>query len=280
MRRKYLRVLTMGMTAAILCTGVAGCGTKTASNSRLISTADSAAPAGSTISGSEASNEHTVTFYDSDGTTVLSTETVEDNATLTENAGEKDGYTFIGWFSTPKLTRKFDFSAPIREDKSVYGGFAKYKEDTRSFAIVGDGKSAVLKASEWGKNIGKEQTLKKEDKEGENVYTITVDLEEGDQFQFAADSNWSDQRGFGYLSSGKQDNKEYLKKEGGLGKTSAQKSNIGVLVSGSYTFTLTTYPDADIYETDDPNYKEDSKENFNVNPFDTITWTYNTESAK
>ncbi len=48
-----------------------------------------------------------------------------------------------------------------------------------------------------------------------------------------------------------------------------------VAVAGNYTFTLTTYPGEDEYETDDANYTEENKENFNINPYDVITWTYN-----
>ena len=46
-------------------------------------------------------------------------------------------------------------------------------------------------------------------------------------------------------------------------------------VSGNYTFTLTTYPGEDVYDTEDSYYTEETKENFNMNPYDTITWTYN-----
>ena len=50
-------------------------------------------------------------------------------------------------------------------------------------------------------------------------------------------------------------------------------------MAGNYTFTLTTYPGEDEYETDNANYKEDNKEAFNINPYDVITWTFNGESA-
>lgn len=220
-------------------------------------------------------NMHTVTYYDSDGTTVLGTEEVEDGGKITETEGKKDGYTFIAWFISPKMTRKFNTDDIIREDKKLYGGFAKYSEDTREFAILGDGKSDVLKESAWGKVIGDAQKMTKQENSEANIYTITVDLEEGDQFQFAMDSSWGDQRGYGYLATDKIDDTQYLKKEGGLGKTTAQKSNIGVVIGGNYTFTLTTYPADDTYDTEDPEYKEENKENFNYNPYDSITFTYN-----
>lgn len=233
-----------------------------------------------TSAASEAvSSVHTVTFYDSDGTTVLSTAEVEDGAYVEEFTPEKEGYTFAGWFATPQMSHRFDFTAAITEDTSVFAGFVSYVEDTRSFAIVGSGKSEVLMESNWGAVIGEAQTMTKEDVEGENRYTITVDLEAGDEFQFAIDSSWSDQRGYGYLTTIEQDGVEYFANSGGLGETGVKKSNIKVAVAGNYTFTLTTYPGEDTYDTEDSYYTEEGKENFNYNAYDSITWTYNGEST-
>lgn len=228
----------------------------------------------------EAAGTHTVTFYDSDGTTVLDTVDVEDGASVEEYVPEKEGYTFAGWFATPQMSHKFDFSTEITEDTSVFAGFVSYVEDTRSFAIVGSGKSPALLESNWGAVIGEAQTMTKEDAADENVYTITLDLEEGDEFQIAADSNWSNQRGYGYLTTIEQDGKEYFANSGGLGDTGVKKANIKVAVSGNYTITLTTYPGEDTYDTDDAYYTEETKECFNYNAYDTITWTYNGESEE
>ena len=222
---------------------------------------------------------HTVTFYDSDGTTVLSTVEVEDGACAEEFVPEKEGYVFAGWYATPQMSHVFDFSSAITEDTSVFAGFVSYVEDTRSFAIVGSGKSTVLMESNWGNVIGEAQTMTKEDVEGANVYTITVDLLEGDEFQFAIDTSWGDQRGYGYLTTIEQDGVEYFANSGGLGETGVKKSNIKVAVSGNYTFTLTTYPGEDTYDTSDAYYSDAKKENFNYNAYDRITWTYNGESA-
>ena len=141
----------------------------------------------------------TVTFYDSDGETVLNTVEVPLGETVQPENAEKDGYTFVGWFATPKLVREFDFTKAIREDTAVYAGFASQMEDTREFAILGFGASPLLAESNWGAVINDEHRMTKEDAEGKNVYTITVDLEEGDMFQFAIDGTWADQRGFGYI---------------------------------------------------------------------------------
>lgn len=219
-------------------------------------------------------NEHTVTFYDSDGTTVLKEETVSHKGNAESYIPEKDGYTFVGWFATPKLTREFDFDRAITEDTPLYAGFVSYTEDTREFYIVGSGTSDVLLESDWGKVVGDNQKFTREDVKNENVYTITLELNEGDQFQFATDSNWSNQRGYGYLESGQFDGTTYFKNAGGLGDTPAEKSNIEVAVAGTYTFVLTTYPGEDVYDEEDPYYTEETKENFNSNPYDKITWNF------
>lgn len=265
MKKKVLGIVLAAMALSV--GGMAGCGKQEATE-----------PDTGTVS-EAVTGVHTVTFYDSDGTTVLNTVEVEDGACVEEFIPEKDGYVFAGWFATPQMSHKYIFSNAITEDISIFAGFVSYVEDTRSFAIVGSGKSAVLMESNWGAVIGEAQTMTKEDVEGENVYTITVDLEAGDEFQFAIDSSWCDQRGYGYLSTIEQDGVEYFANSGGLGDTGVKKSNIKVAISGNYTFTLTTYPGEDTYDTEDAYYTEESKENFNYNAYDSITWTYNGESA-
>lgn len=216
----------------------------------------------------------TVTFYDTDGTTVLSTEEVKSGELATEYVPEKENQVFMGWFATPSLAHEFDFTNPITEDVSVFAGFMENVEDTRTFAIVGSGTSPLLSVSSWGKTINEEHFMTKS--ENENVYSITVDLCEGDEFQFAIDSSWNNQRGGGYMTTTSLDGKDYFVVSGGL-SDSNKKSNIKCAVTGNYTFTLTTYPGADVYDTENSYYTEDTKENYNSNPYDKIEWTYNGE---
>lgn len=228
----------------------------------------------SDVQSNEKTASHKVTFYDEDGTTVLSEEAVEDGKTATEYTPEKDGKMFMGWYATPSLTHAFDFSQPVTGDLSVFAGFMEDKEDTRTFAILGSGKSPLLSVSSWGKVINEEHYLTKA--EGENVYSITLDLCEGDEFQFAIDTSWSNQRGGGYLTSTEAGGVSYFSVSGGLSDTT-RKANIKCQKDGNYTFTLTTHPGADVYDTEDSYYSEESKENFNYNPYDTISFTYNGE---
>lgn len=210
--------------------------------------------------------EFTVTYYD--GTNVLTTKTVKEGNTADSWTPSKDGYTFDGWYATPNFSHPFDFTAAIDKDTSVFAKFssAAKVDDTREFAIVGNGTSPLLATSNWGKVITADHKMTKTD--GENVYTITTDLYENDQFQFAADTSWNHQRGFGYIVDPIKDEVEYFSADGGLGDTGGNaKKNINVKVSGNYTFTLTTHPADDL---DQPT---------GVSASDTITWVRNGDAA-
>ena len=211
--------------------------------------------------------EYTVTYYD--GTNVLKTEKVEEGKTATEWTPEKEGYNFDGWYATPNFSHEYDFASAVNEDISVFAKFssAAQVDDTREFAIVGYGTSQLLATSNWGNVITDNHKMTKAN--GQNVYTLTTDLYADDQFQFAADSSWNHQRGFGYLVEPTRNDVEYFSADGGLGDTGGNaKKNINVKVSGNYTFTLTTHPADDI---DNPT---------GVSASDTITWVRNGDAAE
>lgn len=277
-RKKMVTLLAVSVMALGLC-GLTGCGNGGDTESTPEQVEQTGKETEGTTEQDGQTGVHTVTFYDSDGTTVLHTEEVEDGSQAEEYLPTKDGYTFTGWFATPQMSHKYDFTAAVTEDVSIFAGFCSYVEDTRTWAIVGSGKSPVLMESNWGKVIGEAQTLEKEDAADANIYRITLDLEAGDEFQFAIDSSWANQRGFGYMATIEQDGKEYFANSGGIGDTGVKKSNIKVAVSGNYTFTLTTYPGEDTYDTEDAYYSEESRENYNYSAYDTITFTYNGEAA-
>ena len=221
----------------------------------------------------------TVTYYD--GTTVLKTEEVEEGGHATYWEPEaKEGMEFSDWYVDAGLNRVFDFEGEaITADRSLYAGYvAVGTDDTRTWAIVGSGQGDILSSSAWGTVITDVHMLEKT--EGENEFTITLDLYEDDQFQFATDTSWMNQRGFGYIPLADRtmtvDGQEVtpFSGGGGIGETADKQSNIIVDYPGNYTFTLTTYPDEDYYD-DNVNNGQVS-----ISNFDTITYEYNGPAAE
>ena len=221
----------------------------------------------------------TVTYYD--GTTVLKTEEVEKGGHATYWEPEaKEGMEFSDWYVDAGLNRVFDFEGEaITADRSLYAGYvAVGTDDTRTWAIVGSGQGDILSSSAWGTVITDVHMLEKT--EGENEFTITLDLYEDDQFQFATDTSWMNQRGFGYIPLADRtltvDGEEVtpFSGGGGIGETADKQSNIIVEYPGNYTFTLTTYPDEDYYD-DNVNNGQVS-----ISNFDTITYEYNGPAAE
>ncbi len=223
--------------------------------------------------------EYTVTYYD--GEDILKTEKVKEGEKAQEWTPVKADYTFEGWYATPNFSFEFPFDTPITEDKSVFSQWssATQSEDTRVYYIVGSGTSPILRASNWGKVFTDDMKMTKA--EDKNEYTYTVDLQEGDLFQFALNEEWHNQRGVGYLTSTKlTDGTEAFSGAGTIGDNSAYRLNIKCEYSGNYTFTLTTHPDDDTYETNHPSYTEANKEAFNINTLDTISWVRNGNAAE
>lgn len=219
---------------------------------------------------------YTVTYMD--GTTELKKETVKEGEKAVKWQPTKDGFTFVDWYATPGFTHKFDFDEPITENKSAFAQFASatQSEDTRTFYIAGSGKGPVLMASDWGKGTGEQHKMTKT--EGKNEYKYTVDLYEGDKFQFeiTGTGDWQNQRGAGYLDTLKlADGTTAFSGTATIGDNSSYRHDIKCEYSGNYTFTLTTHPDDDTYETNNPSYTEANKEAFNINPLDKLTWVRN-----
>ncbi|MDR1540548.1 MAG: InlB B-repeat-containing protein [Clostridiales bacterium] len=221
--------------------------------------------------------KYTVTFYDD--TAVIKSLTVKEGEKVESFVPEKDGFNFINWYATPKKARAFDFEAPISADAEVFAGFSQHKDDTREFYILGSGTSKLLLSSNWGSAIDDEHKLAKAS--GKNEYSITLDLNAGDEFQFAIDSKWRNKRGFGYLAGNAlDDGTEAFTGSGTIGDTGAKGSNIKVGVSGNYTLTLTTYPADDFYDSTNPSYVESDKEVFNVGTYDRIDWVRNGDAQE
>jgi len=79
-----------------------------------------------TVLGAEVNTTYIVTFYD--GTTVLDTEEVGHNQTVTQPEDpEKENFTFDNWYADASFNTAFDFSKKITANTSVY---AKFNQDT------------------------------------------------------------------------------------------------------------------------------------------------------
>ncbi|MFT3943289.1 MAG: hypothetical protein QM705_05625 [Ancrocorticia sp.] len=145
------------------------------------------------------------------------------------------------------------------EDTAKESAAPSVEMDSREFFLVGSGKGPELTKSDWGKVIEDEHKLAKS--ETSNEYTITLDLYVGDEFQFAVDSDWNDQRGAGYLAETEKDGEAYFADSEGAGlNDDPNKANIKVEKEGNYTLVLTT----------DPANADNDK----------IEWTWNGEAAE
>ena len=221
-----------------------------------------------------ATKEYTVTYFD--GTTELKRETVKEGDKAVKWTPTKENYTFVDWYATPNFAHTFPFDEPITENKSAFAQWtsAVQSEDTRTYYIVGSGTSPILLASNWGKVFDDTTVMTKA--ADKNEYTYTLDLQKDDLFQFAINESWHNQRGYGYLDTLElADGTVAFSGTGTIGDNSSFRQNIKCEYAGNYTFTLTTHPDDDTYETNHQSYTEENKEAFNINPLDKITWVRN-----
>lgn len=177
----------------------------------------------------------TLTLYDNDGTTVLSTQKVEKGKAPTmPEAPTKEGFTFKGWFVTPTSAKAFDFDAPMKEDAKAYAQWQDNSfTDTRDWVISGT-------MNGWGNNLATNYHMTKvADKN--NVFELKIDLHAGDAFQLTVllesgilDYNNPDGARASFRNLVGAD--EYMEAATGLD----ENKNISVKKDGNYTLTLTT----------------------------------------
>lgn len=222
--------------------------------------------------------EYKVTYVDiTEDNKVLKTEDVAEGNKATVWTPEKEGYTFVQWYATPDMLHVFEFDKAIMQDTTVYGYFtsAAFEEDTRTFYILGSSsdENSVLYGTSYKLINETAQKLVKTDKNGSNEYSITLDLYLGDAFQIAINDSFENQRGYGYLDAAAAEG--YFGVKPNFLDPNPRKADIVVERAGNYTFTLTTHPWSDAYETDHASYSEEKKENFNFNVEDTISFVRN-----
>lgn len=208
---KKLRILLCLALAAALCLGLAACG----------ETAE------------EPSGGYKVTFYDSDGVTVLAETTAEEGQPVADPGLTKEGYVIQGYYSTPALLIPYDMSAPVTADTSVFVAWQSSVVDERAWMFAGS--LAGYPENNWGHAWPQDDFIM-QPVEGEfNTFTIELNLYEGDEFKIAVidqDYNWGDS----IDASGLADD-TYLS---GGEDAFASGANIKVLENGLYKLTLRT----------------------------------------
>lgn len=272
--KKIARTLLGGIALAASFSALASCGEEAKATSTKVETTTTVAQ-----TTTEETSVKTIPVYFYDGNTLITSIKVKEGSTLEEFTPEKEGYTFVGWYGTPNFSHEFDFSTPINKKTTLFAAFKSNdpSKDLRTWYILGNGKSPLLKENSWGSKLTDEMKLVKS--ENENVFTITLDLYAGDQFQFGINSSWDNQRGGGYMKEFTQDGVDYFAVVSGGLSANSRKADIKCLVDGNYTLTLSTNPLEDYYDEKDSFYSEANKEAFNYNDFDTISFTYNGEAG-
>lgn len=197
-----------------------------------------------------AQSGYVVTFYGADGETVLKTVRVEEGKTAEDWTPESTGgATFSGWYATPTFTHAFDFDEPITKDTPVFSMWSDATPDTRTWQIAGQFAGKELKDNNWGEdgrlNVNKYKLAPVAGKL--NTFTVTVDLYDGDKFQFAVfeyvkgggdtyTRDWLNQKGYGLLDK----NEPNFVNGGNYLSSVINKEDIVCKVDGKYKFTVVT----------------------------------------
>lgn len=124
-----------------------------------------------------------VTFFESDGTTVIQEVQVKDGEKVTVPEMTRDGYIIEGYYATPALMVEFDLEQPITKDTSVFVAWQSSVVDQRPWMLAGS--LAGYPDNAWGKAWPQDDYLL-QPMDGEfNTFFIDVDLYAGDAFKIA-----------------------------------------------------------------------------------------------
>lgn len=124
-----------------------------------------------------------VTFFESDGSTVIKEVQVEDGKAVTVPEMTKDGYLIEGYYATPALMVEFDLTQPITKDTSIFVAWQSSVTDERPWMLAGS--LAGYPDNAWGKAWPQDDYLL-QPMEGEfNTFYIDVNLYAGDAFKIA-----------------------------------------------------------------------------------------------
>lgn len=175
----------------------------------------------------------TVTFFDSDGVSVLKEVAVADGAPVERPELTREGYMIKDFYATPALLIPYDFSTPITADTSVFVAWQSSVEDERAWMLAGS--FAGYPSNNWGHAWPQDDFLLQPVEGAFNTFFIEVNLYEGDEFKIAVidqDYNWGD----AIDSSALTDRTAMAGGEDAF----ASGANIKVAETGKYRLTLET----------------------------------------
>ena len=132
--KKSLKLVSLLLGAALIL-GFTGCDSSVSSEPTLIFTQTS-------------ESTYTVTF-NTNGGSVVSSQTVESGKTATEpTAPTKDGYTFGGWFTDSNFATAFTFSTAITADITLYAKWIEASKPTYTVTFSVDGATSTTQTVE------------------------------------------------------------------------------------------------------------------------------------
>lgn len=124
-----------------------------------------------------------VTFYESDGVTVIQEVEVADGETVAMPELTKEGYVIEGYYATPALMIEFDATQAITEDTAVFVAWKSDVTDERPWMLAGS--LAGYPDNAWGKVWPQDDYLLKPLEGESNTFYIDVNLYTGDSFKIA-----------------------------------------------------------------------------------------------
>ena len=95
--------------------------------------------------------KYTVTYYDSDGTTVLLEQSVSPNGKAYDWTPSKSGYDFVDWYTTTEMNVPYEFDTAINSDVKIYAKFGTATPDEVKFTVTyygADGTSKLMEQAE------------------------------------------------------------------------------------------------------------------------------------
>lgn len=107
--------------------------------------------------------KHTVTYYDSDGVTILLEQSVANDGKAYDWSPKKDGYEFADWYTSADFSAEYDFTSAVTEDIKIYAKFTTAPTPEVNYTVTYvDGNETLMKQTVSGGGKGYNWTPKKD----------------------------------------------------------------------------------------------------------------------